>query len=152
MASERITSSDDQEFQRLLVEQKVYEGSARTLQERLEMVVAALRDSAVAQATLQGVKAQKPNVEALVPVGAGSYIRAKLADVSSIVMGVGAGVALEKPIEESLNEIKDRMSNLDKARTTLEEQLNQTLNRIEQNRESLNLLVKKHGGESLTTI
>ncbi len=151
MASVRVTS-DDQEFQRLLLEQKVLEESARTLQERFELVSAALRDSAIAQATLQGIKTQKTETEALIPIGAGSHVRAKLADVSKIVMGIGAGVAVEKPIDDSINEIKGRMANLDKARTTIEEQLTQTLNKMEQNRESINLLVKKHGGESITTI
>ena len=145
-------TGDEEELQKLLVEQRLYEGSARSLQERLEMVSVALRESAVAQATLQGIKTQKTDADALVPVGAGSYVRAKLADISKIVMGIGAGVAVEKPIDDSINEIKDRIVNLDRARTTIEEQLNQTLNRIELNRESLNVLVRKHGGESLTTI
>jgi prefoldin alpha subunit len=151
VASEKL-ASDEEELQKLLVEQRLYEGSARTLQERLEMVSAALRESAVAQATLQGIKTQKTDADALIPVGAGSYVRTKLADTSKIVMGVGAGVAVEKPIDDSINVIKDRITSLDKARTTIEEQLNQTLNRIEQNRESLNVIVRKHGGESITTV
>jgi hypothetical protein len=41
---------------------------------------------------------------------------------------------------------------LDKVRTSLQEQLNQALIRVEENREKLGELVKKHGGESLTVI
>jgi len=151
VASVRVTS-DDQEFQRLLLEQRVLEESARTLQERLELVSAALRDSAIAQTTLQGIKTQKTETEALIPIGAGSHVRAKLADVSKIVMGIGAGVAVEKPIEDSVNEIKERIADLDKARTSLQEQLSQALFRIEEGREKLGELVKKHGGESLTVL
>lgn len=76
----------------------------------------------------------------------------KLSDISKIVMGVGAGVAVEKPIQDSINEIKERIADLDKARISLQEQLNQALMRIEENRETLGDLVKKHGGESLTVI
>ena len=76
----------------------------------------------------------------------------KLSDISKIVMGVGAGVAVEKPIEESINEIKERVADLDKVRTSLQEQLNQALIRVEENREKLGELVKRHGGESLTVI
>jgi prefoldin alpha subunit len=149
--SER-TPTDDEEFQKSLVQLRVYEGSARALQARLEIVNAALNEFSLASTTLEGVKTQKSDEDALIPVGGGSYVRVKLSDISKIVMGVGAGVAVEKPIEESISEIKERIADLDKARTSLQEQLNQALIRVEENREKLGELVKKHGGESLTVI
>lgn len=135
-----------------MVELRIYEGSARTIEARLNILTAAMNEFALASSTLEGVKAQKTDADALIPVGGGSYVRAKLADVLKIVMGVGAGVAVEKPIEESITEIKSRLSDMEKARTTLQGQLTQTLIKIEENREKLNQIVKKHGGESLTVI
>ena len=67
-------------------------------------------------------------------------------------MGVGAGVAIEKPIQESISEIKGRIADLEKARTALQEQLTQTLFKIEEERERLGEIVRKRGGESLTVI
>ena len=151
MQSEKVPT-DDEEFQRSLVQLRVYEGSARALQARLEIVMAALNEFSVASTTLEGVKTQKNDEDALIPVGGGSYVRVKLSDISKIVMGIGAGVAVEKPIEESIKEIKERIADLDKARTSLQEQLNQALIRVEENRERLGELVKKHGGESLAVI
>jgi prefoldin alpha subunit len=149
--SER-TPTDDEDFQKSLVQLRVYEGSARALQARLEIVNAALNEFSLASTTLEGVKTQKSDEDALIPVGGGSYVRVKLSDISKIVMGVGAGVAVEKPIEDSITEIKERIADLDKVRTSLQEQLNQALIRVEENREKLGELVKKHGGESLTVI
>ncbi len=151
MASEKVTA-DDEDFQKSLVQLRVYEGSARALQARLEIVNAALNEFSLASTTLEGVKTQKTDEDALIPVGGGSYVRVKLSDISKIVMGVGAGVAVEKPIEDSVNEIKERIADLDKARTSLQEQLSQALFRIEEGREKLGELVKKHGGESLTVL
>jgi prefoldin alpha subunit len=151
VASERVPA-DDEDFQKSLVQLRAYEGSARALQARLEIVNAALNEFSLASATLEGVKTQKTDEDALIPVGGGSYVRVKLSDISKIVMGVGAGVAVEKPIEDSVNEIKERIADLDKARTSLQEQLSQALYRIEENREKLGELVKKHGGESLTVL
>ena len=151
MASEKVPA-DDEDFQKSLVQLRVYEGSARALQARLEIVNAALNEFSLASTTLEGVKTQKTDEDALIPVGGGSYVRVKLADISKIVMGVGAGVAVEKPIEDSVNEIKERIADLDKARTSLQEQLSQALFRIEEGREKLGELVKKHGGESLTVL
>lgn len=151
MASKKVPA-DDEDFQKSLVQLRVYEGSARALQARLEIVNAALNEFSLASTTLEGVKTQKTDEDALIPVGGGSYVRVKLSDISKIVMGVGAGVAVEKPIEDSVNEIKERIADLDKARTSLQEQLSQALFRIEENREKLGELVKKHGGESLTVL
>jgi len=151
VASEKVPA-DDEDFQKSLVQQRVYEGSARALQARLEIVNAALNEFSLASTTLEGVKTQKTDEDALIPVGGGSYVRVRLSDISKIVMGVGAGVAVEKPIEDSVNEIKERIADLDKARTSLQEQLSQALFRIEESREKLGELVKKHGGESLTVL
>jgi prefoldin alpha subunit len=151
VASEKLPP-DDEDFQRSLVQLRVYEGSARALQARLEIVNAAMNEFSLASTTLEGVRTQKADEDALIPVGGGSYVRVKLSDISKIVMGVGAGVALEKPIEDSIKEIKERIADLDKARISLQEQLSQALIRIEENREKLGELVKKHGGESLTVI
>ena len=151
MQSERVPP-DDEDFQKSLMQLRVFEGSARALQARLEMVNAALNEFSLASTTLEGVKTQKSDEDALIPVGGGSYVRVKLSDISKIVMGVGAGVVVEKPIQDSINEIKERIADFDKARTSLQEQLNQALYRIEENREKLGELVKKHGGESLTVI
>ena len=151
MASEKVPA-DDEDFQKSLVQLRAYEGSARALQARLEIVNAALNEFSLASTTLEGVKTQKTDEDALIPVGGGSYVRVKLSDISKIVMGVGAGVAVEKPIEDSVNEIKERIADLDKARTSLQEQLSQALFRIEEGRERLGELVKKHGGESLTVL
>ena len=151
MVSEKVPA-DDEDFQKSLVQLRVYEGSARALQARLEIVNAALNEFSLASTTLEGVKTQKTDEDALIPVGGGSYVRVRLSDISKIVMGIGAGVAVEKPIEDSVNEIKERIADLDKARTSLQEQLSQALFRIEENREKLGELVKKHGGESLTVL
>jgi prefoldin alpha subunit len=151
VASEKVPA-DDEDFQKSLMQLRAYEGSARALQARLGMVNAALNEFSLASTTLEGVKTQKTDEDALIPVGGGSYVRVKLSDISKIVMGVGAGVAVEKPIEDSVNEIKERIADLDKARTSLQEQLSQALFRIEENREKLGELVKKHGGESLTVL
>jgi prefoldin alpha subunit len=150
--SSKKTASDDEEFQRRLMELRIYEGSARALQERLQIVNAAMNEFAVASATLEGVKTQKTDEDALIPVGGGSYVRAKLSDISKIVVGVGAGVAIEKPIDDSINETKSRLADLDKARTTLEEQLNQALIKVEENRAVLGEFVKRRGGDSITIL
>jgi prefoldin alpha subunit len=145
-------AADDEEFRESLVQLRIYEGTARAIQARLEIVNTAMNEFALASTTLEGVRSQTPDADTLIPVGGGSFVRAKLANVSRIVMGVGAGVAIEKPIDDSISEIKSRVADLEKARTSLQEQLTQALLKAEEHRERLGEMVKKRGGDSITVI
>ena len=145
-------TSEEKNLRDGLVQLRLFETSAQALQSRLEMVTAAMSEYAMASSTLEGIKTQKPEEETLIPVGGGSFARAKLGDVTKIVVGVGAGVAIEKPIDDSITEVKSRLADLEKGRTSLQEQLTQTLMRIEAEREKLNAIVKKRGGDSVTLL
>ena len=145
-------TSEEKNLRDGLVQLRLFETSAQALQSRLEMVTAAMSEYAMASSTLEGIKTQKPEEETLIPVGGGSFARAKLDDVTKIVVGVGAGVAIEKPIDDSITEVKSRLADLEKGRTSLQEQLTQTLMRIEAEREKLNAIVKKRGGDSVTLL
>jgi prefoldin subunit 5 len=52
-------------------------------------------------------------------------------------------VALEKDVESSITELKTRMEELDKARTSLQQQLNQTATRYQQDRDALEDLLQR---------
>lgn len=145
-------ASEDEAIRQALVELRIYEGSARALEARLEIVNAAMNEYAQASSTLEGVRSQTVDAQTLIPVGGGSFVRARLADISKIVMGVGAGVAMEKPIEDSINDLKSRVADLEKARESLQNQLSQTLLKIEEDRGKLNEIVRKRGGDSVVTL
>lgn len=145
-------ASEDEEVRSGLVQLRIYEGSARALQARLDILNAAIGEFTLASSTLEGIKTQKTSADTLIPVGGGSFVRAKLDDVSKIVVGVGAGVAIEKPIDDSVSEIRDRIADMERARATLQGQLTQTVIKIEENRQKLGEIVKKHGGDSITLL
>lgn len=145
-------ANEDEEIRRMLVELRLLEGSARTLQSRLEVVDTALSEILIASSTLEGIKNKPKGTEALVPVGAGSFIRVELADSEKIVMGVGAGVSLEKSVNDSVESLKNRQDDLERLRTSLQEQLSQIASRIEDERRTLSDLVKKRGGETVEVV
>lgn len=113
----------------------------------MEVVVAALNDSGIAHSTLNGIKSQKSGSELLVPVGGGSFVHATLNDAEKIIMGVGAGVAIEKGVDESIGELKGRLDELEKVRSSLQDQLTQTAMKIEETRGVLSELVREGGGQ-----
>lgn len=137
-------------IRQLAAEIRILEGSIGALQSRLEIVRAATSEATLAHATLDGLAKMGDGDDTLVPVGAGSYIRMKVADSKKLVMGVGAGTAIEKDVPTSIAELKARIEELDKAGSSIQQQLDQTLARYQQDRDALEELLQKRSGTPRT--
>ena len=83
------------------MEMRYLEQTAEALQQRISMVNAALTDLTYANMTLEGIEKEKENAEMLVPIGGSSYVKVKLADTNKIIIGLGAGVSVEKTLARS---------------------------------------------------
>lgn len=134
----------------LAAEIRILEGSASALQSRLDIVRAAINEVSLAHVTLDGLTKMQDGDDTLVPVGAGSYVRMKVADSKKLIMGVGAGTAIEKDVTSSIEELKGRVEELDKARNSIQQQLDQTLTRYQQDRDALEELLQKRSGAQQT--
>jgi prefoldin alpha subunit len=135
--------SEEDITRQLVTEIRILEGSVAALQSRLDIVRAAANEVALAHTTVEGLKKLEDGDLTLVPVGAGSYVRMKIADSKKLVMGIGAGVAMEKDVDSSVDELKGRLQELDKARTAVQQQLDQTLARYQQDRDALEELLRR---------
>lgn len=127
---------------------RILEGSIGALQSRLDIVRAAINEVTMAYNTLEGLKKLQDGDATLVPVGAGSYVRMKIADSKKLVMGIGAGAAMEKDVESSVGELKGRLQELDKAGTSIQQQLDQTATRYQQDREALDEILRRQNQAS----
>jgi prefoldin alpha subunit len=142
---------EEEIVRQLATEIRILEGSVTTLQSRLEVVRSAINEVALAHATLEGLTKLQDGDDTMVPVGAGSYIRMKIADSKKLVMGIGAGAAMEKDVMSSIEELKGRVQELDKARNSIQQQLDQTVARYEQDRETLDQLLRQQQGSAQQT-
>jgi prefoldin alpha subunit len=146
MASPQAREEDI--VRQLATEIRILEGSIGALQSRLDIVRGAMSEVSLAFNTLDGMKNLQDGDSTLVPVGAGSYVRMKIADSKKLVMGIGAGAAMEKDVENSVGELKGRLEELDKARTSIQQQLDQTVARYQQDRDALEDLLRRQGQPS----
>jgi len=142
----RRMSKEDEELRKAVTEVRLMEGSANLLQSRLNIVSAALEETNIATRALEGAKDCPKGTEVLVPVGGGSFLRMELADVEKAIVGVGAGACIEKTIESSIQDLKDRQAELEKVSESLQQQLGQILTSIESSRDRLSRLVEKQSG------
>lgn len=120
----------EEELRRLSVEMRYLEQTAETLQQRISMVNAAISDLTYANMTLDGIEKEKENTELLVPIGGGAYVKAKLADTNTVIVGMGAGVSIEKTLAEAKVTLKQRLDELEKTMNAAQQQFSQVAERI----------------------
>jgi prefoldin alpha subunit len=134
-AKEAEPLSSDEEMRKLAVELRLLESTAESLQSRINFLNAAWAELSLSKNTLEGLEKEKANTLLFVPIGGGSYVKAKLGAVDNVVYGVGAGVAIEKTLKEAKQGVENRLSDLEKARMSMEQQLSQVLNRIQEDQD-----------------
>ena len=134
-------SKAEEELRRLSVEMRYLEQTAETLQQRISMVNAAITDLTYASMTLEGIETEKENAELLVPIGGNSYVKAKISDTNKIIIGLGAGVSIEKNLPEAKATLKERLEDLTKTMNAAQQQFGQVADRINAGRSRLETLL-----------
>jgi prefoldin alpha subunit len=140
-----MSNSDGEDFQRLAFELQMLEGTAEAMQQRLSFVNAALRELTYTRMTLEGVEKEQSDASLLVPIGGSSFIMAKLEATDKIIVGMGAGVSIEKTVVEAKEIVRSRIGELEKSRVEMQQQLVQIVNKIQEDRTRMNEMLTKHG-------
>jgi prefoldin alpha subunit len=116
------------------LESRYLEETVNELQSRISMINSAIAELRVSSMTLDGLEKEQKGAQLFVPVGGGSYVKAKLETTKNVVVGIGADVAVEKSLKEAKVELEARIAELEKTRETLGQQYNQVVGRIQENR------------------
>jgi prefoldin alpha subunit len=136
-------NKEEEELRKLSVEMRFLEQTAETLQQRISMVNAAMTDLTYANMTLEDLEKEKEDAELLVPIGGSSYVKAKLANSDKVVVGLGAGVSVEKTLQEAKAIVKERLDELQKTMVSAQQQFAQVADRINADRDRLESLLAK---------
>ncbi|MBS7653774.1 MAG: prefoldin subunit alpha [Candidatus Bathyarchaeia archaeon] len=141
-----MSTSTEDDVRRLIVELRILENTAEYLQSRVNLINAAIRELNLASMSLEGIE-KKDSDSIFVPIGGGSYVKAKLEDTDKVVYGIGAGIAVEKSIKEAKEDIANRIAELNKTKAALEQQLNQVLIRMQEGQDKLQELTATLRGQ-----
>jgi prefoldin alpha subunit len=133
-------ASQQEQFRKLASELQMMQGSAETLQQRLGVLQNAATDLGVAKKSIENLKVGEEGDPILVPTGGGTFVNARLGDLSSILVNVGADVSIEMGIDEADQNISSRLEELEKAGQSVQEQLQQIMGQMEIHRNALNRL------------
>ena len=142
-----MSSNDEELLRRLVVQLQALEATYQEIRSRLSLIDAALSEISVASLTLKGIKALENDSDILIPIGGGSFVKAKLSDSTNVIHSIGSNVSTEKTIESAQADFDNRLSDFQKIRTSLNQQLNQATTAITNIRNQIQQLTQRYEGE-----
>lgn len=138
-----MPSKDEEELRKLGVQMRFLEQTTEAIHSRMSMVNTVITDLTYANMTLDSLEKEKEDAEILVPIGGSSYVKAKLGSPDKIIVGMGAGVSVEKTLAEARDIVKKRLEDLEKTRLSLQQQFAQVAERMAEDREKFEGLLAK---------
>lgn len=133
------------------LEQKINEmmQQARVLEVHLNEIISRegavsrlLQEAKLASSAVQEVQGET-EVDSYVPVGVGVHMKVSIPPVKKLLINIGAGVAVEKSREDTINYIESRLKEFEIALKQLMEQKHQVSLRMEQIQVQVNEMVQR---------
>jgi prefoldin alpha subunit len=142
-----VANREDQ-TRRLIYELQLMQGTADTLQQRLAILQNALADLRVAEESLKALSETEEGSPILIPMGGGTLVNAQLGDTSKVIINIGAEVSIDMPLEDAQKNVAERLEDVEKTNTSVEQQLQQLLSQMEVHRDGINRLSAQIRGEA----
>ncbi|VVB84415.1 Prefoldin subunit alpha [uncultured archaeon] len=129
-----------QQLQEMASRHQQYQYQAESLAQQMNMVQMTIKDVDTALITIEALKDEPAGKETLVPIGFGSFVNATLTSPDKVVIGIGAGVSVEKKIDDAKVLLEKRKDEL----TKYNEQLNGTLAKIAQELQNIEKVAQRY--------
>ncbi len=104
--------NEDRELQEAVVKIRAIEQQVPTLQRNIEELNKILIETATALNTLQEVMKLEKEQNTKTPIGSGVFINSKVNKQEKVLMEVGEGVIVEKPIKEAIASLEKRQESI----------------------------------------
>ncbi|HEX2615687.1 MAG TPA: prefoldin subunit alpha [Nitrososphaera sp.] len=131
----------EQRINEMVQQSRVLEAYMNDIMTRQVTVTKLMEEARMASTTIQGIS-QDSEVESLMPVGIGVYVKTNVPPVKKLVVTLGAGVALEKTREDALNYVEARIKEYEVAARQLEAQRQEIAMRMEQMQAHINQMIR----------
>ncbi len=128
-----------QQLQELAGMHQQYQYQAEAIGQQINMLKITLRDLETALSTITALKDETAGKETLVPIGFGSFVNATLTSTDKVVIGIGAGVSVEKKTEDARVFLEKRKEEL----TKYFEQMNNAFSKLAEEMQNIEMTVQK---------
>ncbi len=137
MTDEKLTQ---QQLQDLAQRHQQYQYQAESIAQQMNMVQMTIKDVETALITITALKEEIPGKEMLVPIGFSSFVNATLTNTDKVVIGIGAGVSVEKKTDDAKALLEKRKDEL----TKYNEKLNEAISKLAQEIQNIEKLAQRY--------
>ena len=131
----------EQRINEMVQQSRILEAYMNDIMTRQVTVTRLMEEARLASATIQGIPSGS-EVESLMPIGIGVYIKTNVTPVKKLLVNLGAGVALEKSRDDALNYVEARIKEYELAARQLESQRQEIAMRMQQIQAQINQMIK----------
>jgi prefoldin alpha subunit len=132
----------EEQAQQLMQQMQMLETYFADLSQREGTLLSVLREAVSAIESIKSLR-QKPNSDTLVPIGMGSYVQTKILSNDKIVLNIGAGIAVEKTYDSTINYLEARIKEIEVALQDTAARKQDAVARLEQGKDQMNQLMQE---------
>ena len=100
-----------------------------------------------AKDTINRIATGDPGEDILVPIGADSFVHAKISDNKNAVVGIGAGVSFQRSPEQAVGALDARIDELNRASRKVADRIEQTEHSVQQLSEKIQQFYSQSNGQ-----
>lgn len=104
----------EEDVQKKMLQFQILEGDLRAVRGQLEQAIARIDEASRTKLALEELGMVKADDSAMVPVGAGTFVRGKITDSESVLVSIGSDMAVMKTREDAISFTEDRIAELQK--------------------------------------
>jgi prefoldin alpha subunit len=131
----------EQRINELVQQSRILEAYMNDIMTRQVTVSKLMEEAHLASNTIQNIHSES-NVESLMPIGIGVYVKTTVPPIKKLLINLDAGVAIEKSREDALNYVETRIKEYEVAARQLEAQRQEITMRINQLQSQINQMIQ----------
>jgi prefoldin alpha subunit len=131
----------EQRINELVQQSRILEAYLNDVMTRQVTVGKLMEEAHLASNTIQSINSES-DVESLMPIGIGVYVRTTVPPLKKLLINLDAGVAIEKNREDALNYVETRIKEYEVAARQLEAQRQEITTRMNQLQSQINQMIQ----------
>ncbi len=131
----------EQRINELVQQSRILEAYMNDIMTRQVTLSKLMEEAHLASNTIQTITSES-DVESLMPIGIGVYVKTLVPPIKKLLINLDAGVAIEKSREDALNYVETRIKEYEVAARQLEAQRQEITMRINQLQSQINQMVQ----------
>jgi prefoldin alpha subunit len=131
----------EQRINELVQQSRILEAYMNDVVTRQVTVSKLMEEAHLASTTIQNITSES-DVDSLMPIGIGVYVKTTVPPIKKLLINLDAGVAIEKSREDALNYVETRIKEYEIAARQLEAQRQEIAMRINQLQSQINQMIQ----------